>query len=33
VDGHILADFGSTELESWWDDMGFSKKALPKSQL
>ena len=23
VDGHILADFGSDELEAWWRQQGF----------
>jgi glutaredoxin len=23
VDGHILADFGTDELEEWWQQMGF----------
>lgn len=26
VDGHILADFGASELEAWWDKMGFEPK-------
>ena len=28
VDGHVLADFGATELEQWWRNKGF---ALPDS--
>lgn len=23
VDGHVLADFGADELETWWRKMGF----------
>lgn len=25
VDGHVLADFGADELESWWQRMGFDR--------
>lgn len=24
VDGHILADFGADELETWWQQQGFA---------